>query len=734
MRLDPGAVFAGYTIERMLGHGGMGIVYAARHPRLDRLVALKVLNEAVSGDTRARARFEREAALAARLEHANIVPIYDRADSAAEIPWICMKYVGGGDISLLMATRRGPLPPDEAVRLITDAARGLDHAHRYGIIHRDIKPANILIDRAEHDEGRALLTDFGIARAFDDTLTVTSISATFAYAAPERFGSTPADHRADIYSLGCTFYEILTARTPFPRPDQAAVIAAHLSAPPPRPTDLNPSLPPGLDEVIATALAKSPDDRYPTSTALAEAAQRALTLAPRPAVAPTPDSRTAPTTISPAAAGFDSTTPPPNPAGWRPRTPPPQSISPVHAEHAESTSTKPSVPMTAPRAAPTPEMIETEADRTALAPNPRTAPTAAAPARSELNSVPLQQNTSGQHESRSSGHPDPHSSHASGSGDSTEQRSSASAELPADAESAGLPARGAIPGWRRHGARITTALSWLSLLIGAGLLRDGAHMTFADLYLPGNPHQFNDVNDYLFKSGWYLTVLEVASIILCIFTLMSRVHRPTRQAVVAGFAVWSVWGAWLLAQLADWINHSTPTVDASTGYRFLLAGHISIALAGLWALSTLVLEFWGPSMRATLDVRLPRDPFTIATMLVGSVGWAASVLIPVVLASKVEFLNWQRGPQVAAAILFGCIPVFSAMLLPRRLFSAITVGWGLGAGVLCVLFYTMTVYGPYEGVFDSRLTVPGIFAFTVVAILVINLIDLRRAARREIAT
>ncbi|WP_369635194.1 serine/threonine-protein kinase, partial [Nocardia sp. JMUB6875] len=233
MRLVPGAEFAGFTIERVLGQGGMGVVYLARNPRLNRLVALKVLGDLIATDPRGRAKFEREAALAARLEHPNIVAIYDRAGSEAETPWISMKYVPGGDVAQRIGERGGPLSPDEAVRILTDAAHGLDHAHRHGILHRDVKPGNILLDRTDSGRDRAVLTDFGIARALDDTLTMTGAAATFAYAAPERFHGTPADHRADIYSLGCTFYELLTATQPFPRTDQAAIIAAHLHTPPP---------------------------------------------------------------------------------------------------------------------------------------------------------------------------------------------------------------------------------------------------------------------------------------------------------------------------------------------------------------------------------------------------------------------------------------------------------------------------------------------------------------------
>lgn len=266
----------------------MGVVYLARHTRLDRQVALKVFGAMPAGgavplDSRGRARFDREAAVAARLEHPDIVPIYDRSAPDDEIPWISMRYISGGDIVGQMAEAGGRLRAPDAVQLIADAGHALDYAHRRGVLHRDVKPANILVDLSDRAAGHAVLTDFGIARAFDDTLTLTGTTATVAYAAPERFGDTPADHRADIYSLGCTLFETITGSRPFPRPDQAAVISAHLTARPPRPTELVPDLPRGFDDVIATAMAKDPDDRYPDCTTLAEAALLALDAPQRPA-------------------------------------------------------------------------------------------------------------------------------------------------------------------------------------------------------------------------------------------------------------------------------------------------------------------------------------------------------------------------------------------------------------------------------------------------------------------
>nr|WP_269781614.1 serine/threonine protein kinase [Nocardia bovistercoris] len=283
--MQAGADFAGYVIERCLGTGGMGSVYLARHPRLDRLVALKLLTDSFTGDQKARAAFDREVKLTARLDHPNIVAVYDRSGPDDPALWLTMRYVTGGDAGALLEAAPRGLPPELAVRLIRDAAEALDFAHDHGVVHRDVKPANLLIERLPKGGMRALLGDFGIARTLDDTVTLTSISVSFAYAAPERFTNS-ADHRADIYSLGCTLYHLLTGRYPFPRDDQAAVIAAHLTEAPPSPRTVRPELPVGFDSVIATALAKKPASRYPTCVALAEAAAQALTVesGPVPAV------------------------------------------------------------------------------------------------------------------------------------------------------------------------------------------------------------------------------------------------------------------------------------------------------------------------------------------------------------------------------------------------------------------------------------------------------------------
>ncbi|HXO54665.1 MAG TPA: protein kinase, partial [Mycobacterium sp.] len=278
MGLSPGAVFAGYLIERQLGVGGMGAVYAARHPRLPRLVALKVLNENLCTEPEFRARFEREAELAARVDHPNVVSVYDRGIEGEQL-WIAMQYVDGVDVHQLIKRSPSGLTPRKAVFILTEAAKGLDGAHRRGLLHRDVKPANILVAEDLDEGDHVLVTDFGIARAVDQTSALTnagSIPATLPFASPEQIAGRDLDYRSDIYSLGCTLYVMLTGSFPFPRDSQIAVMHAHLTDPPPRVTLQNPSLPTEMDEVIARAMAKEPEQRYRSCREFASAAQVAL--------------------------------------------------------------------------------------------------------------------------------------------------------------------------------------------------------------------------------------------------------------------------------------------------------------------------------------------------------------------------------------------------------------------------------------------------------------------------
>ncbi|MCT7371953.1 serine/threonine-protein kinase [Mycolicibacterium llatzerense] len=277
-----GDIVAGYTIEAVLGAGGMGTVYRATNPTLPRSDALKILRTELCGDDMFRARFDREATLAATLSHPNIVAVYARGEFEGHL-WIAMQYIAGTDADREL--HAGTMTAHRAVHIITEVAAALDYAHRRGVLHRDIKPANFLLaTESDRDTEPVYLADFGIARARDDTAHLTtdgSVMASVAYAAPEALAGAPIDGRADIYSLGCALFTLLTAKAPFAgRPGGVqSMVAAHLQAPPPRPTDIDPTLPPALDTVIAKAMAKSPLDRYQSARELAEAAAAALATA-----------------------------------------------------------------------------------------------------------------------------------------------------------------------------------------------------------------------------------------------------------------------------------------------------------------------------------------------------------------------------------------------------------------------------------------------------------------------
>ncbi|WP_328395381.1 serine/threonine-protein kinase [Nocardia sp. NBC_00416] len=272
---EPGHTFAGYRIERLLGAGGMGEVYLARDRDLPRPVALKLLTPIVGDDRAIRERFLREADTAARLSHPNIVAVYARGEERDRL-WMAIQYIEGTDVAAVL--RHGPIRPDHAVRITEETARALDHAHAAGVLHRDVKPANILL--AWGDQQQVYLSDFGIAKALDrvDGLTRTGeLYASFHYAAPEQFAMrADTDRRADVYSLGCTLYYMLTGRLPYPAVTTGALINAHLNAPVPLPSQVDSRLPPGLDGVIARAMAKDRNERFASCGELAQAARRAL--------------------------------------------------------------------------------------------------------------------------------------------------------------------------------------------------------------------------------------------------------------------------------------------------------------------------------------------------------------------------------------------------------------------------------------------------------------------------
>jgi len=265
MPLTAGQTFAGYTIIRLLGSGGMGEVYLAQHPRLPRRDALKILRPDVSADDDYRHRFIREADLAATLWHPNIVAVHDRSEEDGQL-WIAMDYVDGVDLARLLADRYpAGMPVGDVSRIVTAVGSALDYAHKQGLLHRDVKPANIMMTNLDGaGEQRILLMDFGIARSIDDIsgLTATNMTVgTMAYCAPEQLLGDDIDGRADEYSLAATAYHLLTGSQLFPNSNPAVVISRQLNAPPPTLAATRPELA-VLDPVMAVALAKAPSDRF----------------------------------------------------------------------------------------------------------------------------------------------------------------------------------------------------------------------------------------------------------------------------------------------------------------------------------------------------------------------------------------------------------------------------------------------------------------------------------------
>ena len=334
--------FGPYRLDQVIGRGGMGEVYRAYDTVHERAVAIKLLLESLSADPDYRARFEREARIAAGLREQHIIPIHRFGEIDGRL-FIDMRLVDGEDLGKVLA-REGALEPRRAVSILAQLAAALDAAHQANLIHRDVKPANVLLaDRPRGMADSVYLVDFGIAR---DSMAKTSLTVTGAavgtpdYMAPERFTAGHIDRRADIYALGCLFYEMLTGSKPFAGGEYPALLYKHLSAEPPKPSAAHTGVPAALDAVVARSMAKNPEARFPTAGELAAAAEAALDGGKATGPSLVKDELTTPITRSRPStpASGPGHTPPPGRAAYSPagHTPPPTYTPPPDRGHGRS--------------------------------------------------------------------------------------------------------------------------------------------------------------------------------------------------------------------------------------------------------------------------------------------------------------------------------------------------------------------------------------------------------------
>lgn len=266
-----GSQFGPYRLRRLVGRGGMGDVYEAEDTVRERIVALKLMSQALSSDPVFRSRMQREARTAGRLQEPHVVPIHDFGEIDGQL-YVDMRLIDGNDLATMLS-RYGPLSPPRAVAIVRQIGSALDAAHAAGVMHRDVKPENILVSADDF----AYLVDFGIASATsDEKLTQFGTTVgTVKYMAPERFSDAEVTYRADIYALTCVLYECLTGSPPYTG-DTIGVMGAHLNQAIPRPSAARPSIPVAFDGVIAHGMAKDPAARYATCGDLSAAAYAAL--------------------------------------------------------------------------------------------------------------------------------------------------------------------------------------------------------------------------------------------------------------------------------------------------------------------------------------------------------------------------------------------------------------------------------------------------------------------------
>jgi hypothetical protein len=274
-QLEPGSVFAGYRIDSVLDRGGMGVVYKAMDADLDRPVALKIIAPEHTQNATAVARFKAECRLAASLEHPNIVPIH-RGGEYEGVLYLAMRFVPGTNLRHVID--RGPMDLRRLDRIIGQVASALDTAHDRGLVHRDVKPANILIT-GSGDHEHVYLTDFGLTKRLGSVGALTRTGGwvgTPDYVAPEQIQGHTVDRRADVYSLGCVLFEMLTGRVAYVKDSDMAKLWAHVTDPPPLPRTERPQLVPAFDDIVSRATAKDPEDRFPTAGALGAAVHDAV--------------------------------------------------------------------------------------------------------------------------------------------------------------------------------------------------------------------------------------------------------------------------------------------------------------------------------------------------------------------------------------------------------------------------------------------------------------------------
>jgi serine/threonine protein kinase len=273
MALQEGQTLGPYQITAQLGQGGMATVYKAYHSKLDRYVAIKVMHPAFKDDGNFLARFEREAQIVAKLEHPHIVPVYDYSETDGQ-PYLVMKFIEGRTLKRILSG--GPPTLEQILNILTPIAGALTYAHKQGVLHRDIKPSNIVMD----NNGVPYLTDFGLARiaqAGESTMSADMILGTPQYISPEQArGERNLDSRTDLYSLGVILYEMVVGRVPFNADTPYAIVHDHIYSDLPKPSLLNPDIPPAVEAMLIKALSKNPADRYNTANEMIDAFRRAV--------------------------------------------------------------------------------------------------------------------------------------------------------------------------------------------------------------------------------------------------------------------------------------------------------------------------------------------------------------------------------------------------------------------------------------------------------------------------